>query len=99
MLIHKKSCPTLLGHNEESCPNVSSTGSEARRKGRSVTTTTPFTVVPAVPATPDRWPDLEALFGPEGEDAGCWCMFWRLPPVAFKQLKGEGAGATPRDLV
>jgi len=29
------------------------------------------------PATPDRWTDLEALFGLSGGDAGCWCMFWR----------------------
>ena len=28
--------------------------------------------------TPDLWPDLEALFGPRGAVAGCWCMFWRL---------------------
>jgi GNAT superfamily N-acetyltransferase len=30
------------------------------------------------PLTPDRWPDLEELFGPGGADGGCWCMFWRL---------------------
>lgn len=28
--------------------------------------------------TPDLWPDLEALFGPRGACAGCWCMYWRL---------------------
>jgi hypothetical protein len=26
------------------------------------------------PVTADRWPDLEALFGPKGRYAGCWCM-------------------------
>lgn len=29
--------------------------------------------------TPERWPDLEALFGPKGAYGGCWCMFFRLP--------------------
>lgn len=31
------------------------------------------------PATPDRWADVEALFGPRGACAGCWCMFYRVP--------------------
>src|SRR5579859_2004497 len=31
------------------------------------------------PLTPDRWPDLERLFGPRGASSGCWCMWWRLP--------------------
>src|SRR5262245_14820805 len=26
------------------------------------------------PLTPERWPDLEQLFGPRGACAGCWCM-------------------------
>jgi GNAT superfamily N-acetyltransferase len=29
------------------------------------------------PLTPERWPDLEDLFGPNGAIAGCWCMYWR----------------------
>ena len=29
--------------------------------------------------TPDRWRDLEKLFGPDrGANSGCWCMWWRL---------------------
>ena len=24
------------------------------------------------PVTPDRWPDLERLFGPHGAYSGCW---------------------------
>src|SRR3970282_2292316 len=31
-----------------------------------------------VPLTPERWPDLEALFGRGGASYGCWCMFFRL---------------------
>ncbi len=30
------------------------------------------------PLTPDRWPDLEKLFGPSGAYGGCWCMWFRL---------------------
>ena len=26
------------------------------------------------PVTPDRWPDLERLFGPHGANSGCWCL-------------------------
>jgi hypothetical protein len=29
------------------------------------------------PVTPDRWGDLEQLFGPRGASEGCWCMFFR----------------------
>lgn len=27
--------------------------------------------------TPERWPDLAALFGAKGACDGCWCMYWR----------------------
>lgn len=39
-------------------------------------------------ATADRWRDLEALFGPRGACAGCWCMFWRLRRSQFDKQKG-----------
>lgn len=42
------------------------------------------------PATPERWTDLETLFGKNGANAGCWCMFWRLERAMFKKTKGEG---------
>lgn len=42
------------------------------------------------PAAPDRWGDIERLFGPRGAMAGCWCMWWRLSRAEFK--KGAGAG-------
>ena len=42
------------------------------------------------PATSERWPDLENLFGKNGANAGCWCMFWRLERPMFKKTKGEG---------
>jgi len=42
------------------------------------------------PVTPDRWADLETLFGPRGACGGCWCMYWRLRRSEFEQFKGEG---------
>ena len=30
------------------------------------------------PLTPERWADLEELFGENGACGGCWCMWWRL---------------------
>ena len=43
-----------------------------------------------LPATPERWGDLERLFGPRGACAGCWCMWWRLPAAEFRRGKGAG---------
>jgi GNAT superfamily N-acetyltransferase len=28
--------------------------------------------------TPELWPTLEDLFGPNGANSGCWCMWWRI---------------------
>jgi len=57
------------------------------------------------PATPERWKDVEALFGERGACGGCWCMTWRVPRPVFDEQKGEGnkrafrkivkSGATP----
>lgn len=51
------------------------------------------------PVTPDRWNDLEALFGPRGACAGCWCMFWKLPRGDYSRGKGEGNRRALRALV
>ena len=40
--------------------------------------------------TPERWPDLEKLFGERGACGGCWCMTWRLRRADFEQNKGAG---------
>lgn len=42
------------------------------------------------PLTPERWPDLEKLFGPRGAVGGCWCMWWRLKRSEYERQKGEG---------
>lgn len=44
-----------------------------------------------VPVTPDRWADLEALFGRRGAYSGCWCMWFRQTTAEW-----EAAGAGGR---
>jgi len=40
-----------------------------------------------VPLTPDRWRDLEQLFGADrGANSGCWCMWWRLTRTAWREM-------------
>lgn len=41
------------------------------------------------PLTPDRWPDLEKLFGPKGAYGGCWCMWWRMTRSEFGRHTGS----------
>jgi len=41
------------------------------------------------PLTPERWQDLEMLFGEHGACDGCWCMWWRLKRSQFNEQKGE----------
>jgi GNAT superfamily N-acetyltransferase len=40
--------------------------------------------------TPERWRDLEALFGERGACGGCWCMWWKLRRSEFVKGKGDG---------
>jgi len=42
------------------------------------------------PLVPERLPDLEALFGPRGACAGCWCLWWKTTRAEFDAGKGEG---------
>jgi GNAT superfamily N-acetyltransferase len=41
------------------------------------------------PVTPERWHDLELLFGRRGACAGCWCMWFRLPRREYEAGRGE----------
>ncbi|QBI56401.1 GNAT family N-acetyltransferase [Streptomonospora litoralis] len=36
-----------------------------------------MTIVAIEPATPERWADLERLFGPTGAYGHCWCVYFR----------------------
>lgn len=48
--------------------------------------------VRTAPLTPDRWADLETVFGSGRGDCGrCWCMYWRLPRPAFEAALGNEA--------
>lgn len=51
------------------------------------------------PLTPDRWPDLEALFGENGAYGGCWCMWWRTTRREFGEQAGEGNRRALRQIV
>lgn len=42
-----------------------------------------------VELTEETWPALEKLFGPNGADSGCWCMFFRLPGPEFRRAVHE----------
>jgi GNAT superfamily N-acetyltransferase len=39
-------------------------------------------------ATPERWPDVAALFGRNGACGGCWCQFWRQTQAEYRAGKG-----------
>jgi len=49
--------------------------------------------IKCVELTPDLWPDLERLFGPNGACGGCWCMWWRVERGGklWEDTKGEKA--------
>jgi GNAT superfamily N-acetyltransferase len=42
-----------------------------------------------LPLTPDRWDDLETLFGERGACGGCWCMWWKLSRSEWTAGKGS----------
>ena len=41
------------------------------------------------PVTPDRWKDVETLFGKRGACGGCWCRFWKQTRSEYERDKGE----------
>jgi len=41
------------------------------------------------PVTMTEWKDLQRLFGPNGADGGCWCMWWRIKRSEFDRMHGE----------
>jgi GNAT superfamily N-acetyltransferase len=51
------------------------------------------------PLTPERWVDLEALFGERGACGGCWCMTWRLKRAEYLKQKGSGNKMAFRKIV
>ena len=51
------------------------------------------------PATPDRWDDLECLFGPSGAYSGCWCTWWRLGAKDWDAAGNQGRRDLLREIV
>jgi len=51
------------------------------------------------PLTPQRWSDLEKLFGARGACGGCWCMSWRLIRSQYEKQKGPGNKAAFKAIV
>lgn len=51
--------------------------------------TRPAAALTFAPLTPDRWPDIERLFGPNGACGGCWCMWWKLARDEFARNHGD----------
>jgi GNAT superfamily N-acetyltransferase len=51
------------------------------------------------PLTPDRWPDLVALFDHHGNPGYCWCMTWRLTSTRYSQLDSAGRRQAMASLV
>ena len=51
------------------------------------------------PVTPERWLDLETLFGSRGAYYDCWCMFWRLRRSEFAHMKSEDKKAILQRMV
>lgn len=41
------------------------------------------------PLTPERWADVEKLFGSRGACAGCWCMWFKRSRKEFDAARGE----------
>lgn len=53
------------------------------------------------PITSADWGPIEALFGPRGACADCWCMYWRVPSTGkyWERFKGARAKHTFRSLI
>lgn len=51
------------------------------------------------PLTPDRWDDLERLFGPRGACGGCWCMYWRRTGAEWRACDAKANRRDFRALV
>jgi len=43
--------------------------------------------IEVTPATPDRWPDVETVFGVRGDPSSCWCQYFRLRGKAWSDAE------------
>lgn len=51
------------------------------------------------PVSPERWADLEKLFGPGGAYGGCWCMFFRMRRKEFEKKRNPDNKAAMKAIV
>ncbi len=51
------------------------------------------------PAGPSRWPDLVAVMAEEGDQASCWCQFFRLRGQAWESSTRQTNRAAMREQV
>ena len=51
------------------------------------------------PVTPDRWNDLERLFGPRGACSGCWCMWYRIKRSEWSSNANAGNRSALKQIV
>ncbi|WP_336208126.1 GNAT family N-acetyltransferase [Nonomuraea sp. LPB2021202275-12-8] len=47
----------------------------------------------------NAWDDVEEVFGPQGGQSGCWCMWFRMPGAEFRTLEAGERRARLRALV
>jgi GNAT superfamily N-acetyltransferase len=59
---------------------------------------TPDGSIKVVPASAERWADVQILLGGDGE-RGCWCQYWRQSSSGYRDLgPGGGRAALRRQL-
>lgn len=51
------------------------------------------------PVTPETWHDFLTVMGPNGGDAGCFCMFYRLKSSEFKETQGEANKTLMKEII
>jgi GNAT superfamily N-acetyltransferase len=60
------------------------------------------------PGSPQRWPDVQAVYGTRGEPSRCWCVYLRQADVSYKvecrsanraTLEGAIRSGTPAGLL
>jgi GNAT superfamily N-acetyltransferase len=49
-------------------------------------------------ATPERWPELETLFGERGDPSRCWCQYYRSPDPYHHGARAENREAMRRQV-
>lgn len=58
-----------------------------------------MTDITIVPATPDRFPDIEHAMTGGGDGASCWCQWWTLTSAEWKRTTRDGRRELLRDEV